>query len=543
MVIGADVTAITILFPNWFFQASLGVKNPGNSMAVIECAFEYNGTFKQVFFGGSASATFTSGSNNLSDALQASTFSLSKFTKGTVGWVRTRFRYTTPATDQIPSMGGGKGLTSCYRYDPRKLTITNGILGTGLFTFTMQSVALTGATATGTAVTATVASTTGIVSGTNYIVGGATGTGTALNYNGTFTINVVDGVTISYTATSAPSATATGSLTISAINNNLVDVVSPFGIYMPLILGYHSSPVPVMIGDSKTYGTGDAAPVGTGAGGMSRLVYTDATNPATAIFPVLNMGVPSGNAAEWSTSVGGADITLASSLLQYGTHAVIGYGTNGFQTTQQQTLYGIVRTAGISKIIQRSMTPNTTSQSVSITSLVSTGSACTATVASTAAMVNGGTYTISGATPAAYNGSYVVSISNGTTFTYTSGSAPGSTATGSPVALDNFRTLTGQVATTGWSVGGTGETYETTLKGWTSSDVNLTYYQSQAERAGTSGLPYWQWGVNGTAFYTTSDGKHESAVGYELNIRTAGTATTQSGTVSTSLATLVAAFT
>ncbi|MGY3611613.1 hypothetical protein ACWGRJ_48135, partial [Bradyrhizobium sp. Lot11] len=59
-----------------------------------------------------------------------------------------------------------------------------------------------------------------------------------------------------------------------------------------------------------------------------------------------------------------------------------------------------------------------TDATLTITSLTSVGTVATATMASTAHLLTGQTYTISGATPAAYNGSYAITVINATQFTY-----------------------------------------------------------------------------------------------------------------------------
>lgn len=454
MVLGVDLTSITLLFPNWAFQSATGIKNPGNTIQIIETALEYNGTFKQVFFSAIGNTTGANGSNTLADPLQAAPFSVTKFSKGTQIFVRYRLRYNVPATDNMPHMGGGKGTTASYRVDPTKVNVTNGTFGTGVIAYSM-------------------------------INGGVNGT----------------------------------------------DAVQMFNIYMPLILGNHSVVTPVFIGDSKTYGTGDTIPGNIACGGMSRCLFSNPVDATTVVWPGINMGVPSGTALEWSTSISGADITLASALLKYCTHAVVGYGTNAFQTAQLQTLYGIIRANGITKIIQRSLTPQSTNAALAISPLVSAGTpACTGTVASTATIVDQNTYTIQLATPATYNGDYVVTVVPTTTITYTAGGTPGSSpATGTPQIIDNWRTLASQITVVGWSVGGGADTYQQTLKGWTATDANLTYYESMGERFATSGANYWFWIVTGAKQYSSSDGKHESAGGYELNIGTNGNVTTQAG--------------
>lgn len=460
-VVGADSVDMQIEFPNWTFAAGTGFKYPGNSIQVMEAAVEIGASYRQLFFGGSGSTTVANGGSGFSDWLNASAFSLAKFAKGSTFYVRGRLRFSTPSTDQLVHMGGGKG-TGNYttKCDPTKVNFTNGVLSTGQLTYSM-------------------------------INGGVNGT----DANGTF------------------------------------------GTYFPLPLGHHNSPCPVFIGDSKSYGTGDTPIAATAIGGMGRLAFSpDATTPANVICPSINMGIPSGTPLEWTVGVSGANIAVPRSWFAYCTHAVVGYGTNAFQTGNLQTIYGYLRAAGISKIIQRSLTPNPTDLKLTFTAMSATGTACQGTVASTALLTEGNTYTIAGCTPSAYNGNYSIHIVDGSTVSYTSASAPGGSATVNGTMADNARTISGQLVTTGWSVGGAADTYEQTLKGWTSTDANLTYYQSQGERAATSGADYWHWAVNGTPWYMTADDKHESALGYEQNIGTAGTVTTQAGgTVASSL--------
>ena len=83
-----------------------------------------------------------------------------------------------------------------------------------------------------------------------------------------------------------------------------------------------------------------------------------------------------------------------------------------------------------------------TNPTISVT-LTSVGTLATATCASTAHLVSGQSLTIAGATPTAYNGAYVISLTSPTTFTYTfaGGTSP---ATGTITATDDFRTEGGQ---------------------------------------------------------------------------------------------------
>ncbi|WP_425376295.1 hypothetical protein [Rhizobium vallis] len=83
-----------------------------------------------------------------------------------------------------------------------------------------------------------------------------------------------------------------------------------------------------------------------------------------------------------------------------------------------------------------------TSATIAIT-LTSVGTLATATCASTAHLISGQSLIIAGATPSAYNGTYVISVTGPTTFTYTfaGGTSP---ATGTITAADDFRTEASQ---------------------------------------------------------------------------------------------------
>ncbi|MGZ2483996.1 hypothetical protein ACVITL_002519 [Rhizobium pisi] len=83
-----------------------------------------------------------------------------------------------------------------------------------------------------------------------------------------------------------------------------------------------------------------------------------------------------------------------------------------------------------------------TAATISIT-LTSTGALATATCASTAHLVSGQSLIIAGAPPSAYNGTFAISVTSPTTFTYTfaGGTSP---ATGTITAADDFRTEASQ---------------------------------------------------------------------------------------------------
>ena len=261
---------------------------------------------------------------------------------------------------------------------------------------------------------------------------------------------------------------STGAYAYSMINGgvNGTDALADSAVLAPMFMGRHNAASVGFWGDSKTFGTSDTTVVATGALGMTRTLFPSASSTTGAKCGI-NLGCPSGVANDCLTAVAGSSVDSLTGLYQYITHAVVGYGTNATNFANQQLLHAQIRAGGITKIIQRSLTPRTTS-------------------------------------------------------------------------TDSFATTVNQTLAANWGVGTTTETFESNLAALPATDADMTYYQSLGERSATSGAGYWLWGVNGTANYMTSDGLHERAVGYEANITT-GNVTTQAGTVSGSLRSLVQA--
>lgn len=344
---------------------------------------------------------------------------------------------------------------------------------------------------------------------------------------------------------------STGVFAYSMINGGIngTDAKSLGQHLRPIILGPHTNPATGMWGDSKTYGTGDIASAGGGLG-MNRLLLPNPASIAGARSGI-NFGNPSGVADDCTRVVGGATTAMLSYWYQFLNYAVVGYGTNGFNTAAQTALYAQIRAAGIVPIIQRSLTPRTTS-TISGVTLVGGGTTVVATVPASVltnlGISGGGTFVgvIAGATPAGYNtvaAGVTMTVTSPTTVSYVN--ATTGVATGTITIGDLWESAGNQILVASWGVGQGADTFEQFLRGLLAGDANLSYYQSQGERvSGTVGTAnYWIWIANGTALFATADGLHESAGGYEMNIGTAGTLTTQAGgTVVTSLRAVVQAF-
>lgn len=468
-VIGADVPGLVLSTAQWAVIPNVGISQPGNGFTITKASVQLtsiNTTPVPVTFGGNRNITVVDGSNDIqSDELLASAFSLAKFTKGTAGFIRINFTFTTPATDKFADMGARATTTGwIYNFRSDRVSVTKGVDDTGIFTYSM-------------------------------INGGVNGT----------------------------------------------DAVNGGGCPIVVVLGRHTDSAIGLFGDSKTYGTGDTV-TAIGVGGISRVLAPDATLPAGA-KPGINFGCPSGIANDCLVAVGSASVSLITSWNKYLTHAIVGYGTNGVSNTAQQSLHTQIRSGGfISKIFQVSCTPRTTAL-VLISSLTSTGTTATATVADTSGLTTGQSYPIAGATGAttAYNGTYAITVVDSTHFTYTFAGTGGVAATGSPNFSDQWRSSTYQTAVSGWSTGGTIDNFETFLAGLPTTDANMTFYRSLAERQATTGNGYWTWKTNGAVASETADGIHETAAGYEDSYGAAGTVVTQSGTTSATLRSLIQA--
>lgn len=276
-----DVSQLILSFYAFYVQKAVGV-TALNGYTIESVAIEYNGTSAPVTFSGGRSKVINAGDTDIqSDPLLPSAFGLSSFVRGSSGFVRLMLTFATPSTDQIANSGITLIGDTQRKYDPSKVSVTNGVDGTGAINYSM-------------------------------INGGVNGT---------------DAVAI--------------------------------GSYMtPAVLGKYvagDGAAWISIGDSKTYGTGDAATV-QGVLGLSRAYFPDPTLAANAISN-WNIGVNSGAAIEWA----GGTPSLLTTYLKYFKYAIEAYGTNAANAAASQAIHAQLRTAGVQKILRTSLTPRTTS--------------------------------------------------------------------------------------------------------------------------------------------------------------------------------------
>ena len=109
--------------------------------------------------------------------------------------------------------------------------------------------------------------------------------------------------------------------------------------------------------------------------------------------------------------------------------------------------YTITLPAGINETTANGGTAAVTGSPLAVTTTSGTGSLATYTVASTAALTTGEQIVISGSTVAAYNGTYILTVGTGTTFTTTSAGTGAST--GTTATLPSVQNLTSTIT---WTV-------------------------------------------------------------------------------------------
>jgi len=120
------------------------------------------------------------------------------------------------------------------------------------------------------------------------------------------------------------------------------------------------------------------------------------------------------------------------------TSAVTGLGSDRWQYVNDSTTGGnfLVAVNGTDAALiydgTNWVTYATISTAQTISNLTSSGTTCTLVTSSAHGLVTGNQVTITGASPAAYNGTFKITVTNGTTFTYTALSAP-ATSPASPL--------------------------------------------------------------------------------------------------------------
>jgi hypothetical protein len=252
---------------------------------------------------------------------------------------------------------------------PTDVTLRQGYTRYSQLTTSTGVVSISTITFNNTLVTLTTASAHGLSTGTFLSITGATPS----IYNGIHEITVTSSTQFTYRVTSVPSGNATvvGAYTIGLTNN------------VETLMNYSSPTV------QKLFAVADGK------------IYDTSTNPATVVFS----GLDNSRFQHINFSTAGGNFLVA---------------CNGQDATM---IYDGVRWFRLA----------TVTAAQTILTLTSSGTTATVVTSSAHGLVTGNRITMSGATEAPYNGTFVITLVNATTFTYTLATTTTSPATGTPV--------------------------------------------------------------------------------------------------------------
>jgi len=248
---------------------------------------------------------------------------------------------------------------------PTDVQLRLGYTQYSLLTTTTGVVAISSITYLGVLATLTTASAHGLTTGAKVSISGAVPT----EYNGIFTITVTGATTFTYTMTYTPASNA------STVGSYVIGLTAPVDTLMN-----YSGPVSEKLfaaSGTKIYNAGTA---------VATVAYDGITNDHIQYVNIAN------NGGHYISAVNGSD----SALVYNGTDWIVVASTSTAQT---------------------------------ISSITHVGAVATLTTGAAHNLATGNQVTIAGASPAAYNGTYVITVTGTTTFTYTMGSTPSTNAT------------------------------------------------------------------------------------------------------------------
>lgn len=134
-----DVSELRLSLFSFYISNGVGVVGC-NGYTVNSASIEMNGVSVPITFAAVRSKVIgASASDVQSDVLLPSAFGLTKFAQGSIGYLRLALTFANPTTDVSPGNGFSSSALGAftYDYDPTKVTITNGVDGTGPITYTM----------------------------------------------------------------------------------------------------------------------------------------------------------------------------------------------------------------------------------------------------------------------------------------------------------------------------------------------------------------------------------------------------------------------
>jgi hypothetical protein len=255
--------------------------------------------------------------------------------------------------------------------------------------------------------------------------------GTSLTTSGNITVNAIGNLTVYGNSAVTGNSTVTGSSTVlgnSTVGKAFTGTYSQSGTAVTITSASHGLLVGASIIVDITSGTG-----------------VDGTYTITSVPTVNTFTYTAGTSL---TTSGNVNFTTESNLTVTGNISVTGNVSANVATFAGDSAFNSTGAVKMSSgTTAQRPTPNTgmfrynssttafegfaTSPGVTISSITNVTTTATLTTATAHGLVSGNYVIVSGATPAAYNGTFVITVVDSTSFTYTMASDPGASA--SPV--------------------------------------------------------------------------------------------------------------
>lgn len=296
-------------------------------------------------------------------------------------------------------------------------------------------------------------------------------------------------------------------------------------LYVPIVLGSFVTgdpPTYLACGDSLVVGQNDT--FGLLQGGIQRAWFDSngTSNPLGGLKAALG-----GSTADmWNVT----NSTKPQAYMKYAKYLVEEFGANEYLTSPGTAVATAMAKSSViytkwlaseskvtGSILRSKLTPRANSTQ-SISTLTSASTTVTVTIGSGTLPPNGASITISGCTPAAYNGTFTITSAAGSVFTYTAGSAPG-TATVLGTWSDQWATAANQSGlNAAWNASGNARAFNANLD---TNQVTLGIGQiiplTSVRQGSTEGTDaFYQWLSNGTANSIINENTHPLAAGYIL---------------------------
>jgi lysophospholipase L1-like esterase len=234
--------------------------------------------------------------------------------------------------------------------------------------------------------------------------------------------------------------------------------------------------------------------------------------------------VPSTGSAidQWGTTKAAIAASRRAALFPYAQWLLCQYGHNGLGNLGGSAALGLTYARNVwqafkdaqptGKVFQTTITVD--SAPVPVLSLTSVSTTATVQIADTSLMTTGDSVVIAGATPAAYNGTYAITVVDAThvSYTFAGGTSP---ATGAVITMgDNWKTANYQVPSPNFELGGLRDQLNALyVAEGTSNGLTACFDVAPTSADGSHANLWWS---NGVANAVVFDGTHPAPLGTQV---------------------------